>query len=158
MNSILLYCYFTKLIFSLFFFSLNPLDVESETFVMYAQRRFPVQHQKKHLSKKQVSVDSLIMYTQKKLSNALHSFELKETQKAAIELFEKINQCISDSKKGDDEDSLIQNLIDFLMKKPELGNEAYCQLFKQMSGNPKRFVYFFISITKIIIFIVFVLF
>ena len=124
---------------------MNPLidSSQTETFIQYAHRKFPVQVQKKHLSKKQVSVDVLTKFSLKKIGSPLHAFDSRDTQRIALDIYDKIMQYMGDVKKPekDDTDSILQSLIDLLIKHPELGNEGFAQLIKQMTNNPRPYVF-----------------
>ena len=112
------------------------------TFLAYAKNHFQVQVQKKHLSKKQISVEHLIVFS-KKLLAPLHTYDSKETQRAAIDLFDKIITFSGDGKKEKalaNPDILFQTILDLLVKRPELVDEAYAQIIKQMTNNPRAFV------------------
>ena len=116
-------------------------------FLVYAQGTFQAQSTKKaglHLSKKTVPLDQMITHS-KKLVSSLHHFESKELQKAALDLFEKILQYSSEPKKGTEKGAAppatqLQSFVDFVLKRPALTEEAYCQLFKQMTNNPRLYV------------------
>lgn len=108
------------------------------SFFSYGQNHFQVQKQKKQLKKKNISVDNLILASQK-LNSSLHSFDSKELQKSALELFDKILLYCGDSKKTEKIglDSIYQSIIDTLLKKSELVDEGYVQLMKQMTNNAR---------------------
>ena len=112
-------------------------------FLIYAQSYY---QSGKKSAKKAKTMDALLGHT-KKLSQSLHLFETKELQKAALDLFERIQQYTGEAKRTEkvvvSPDHQLQALVDFLLKCPDLGDEAYCLIFKQMTNNPSAYVFLF---------------
>lgn len=79
----------------------------------------------------------------KKLSKPLHKLPSKELKKLALDQFDQINNFISEKPKSDKASSLpieniIQSFLDTILKNPEIIDETYCLLMKQMTNNKSK--------------------
>ena len=116
----------------------------------YAKKHF--YYGKKEKDKK-YGKKSIIAFS-KKLSQPLHNFESRDTQKSALEVFEKLQLYLEVSKKSHAPQSAertlsggietpyspvvrsIKQFIEDIFPKKELRNEVYAQVIKQMTNNP----------------------
>lgn len=92
----------------------------------------------------------------------LHTFEAKEHQKIAMDLWKKIKYFMLDKNKIDKQSNLdpmivAQQILDTALANPAVHDEVYAQVVKQLCNNPSKFVFPILStflLTYLIIIII----
>lgn len=106
----------------------------------YSLDKFAKDHfnkpKKGKLSREQVSVDSLISFESKPISNPLLQNLPSECHKAAIKLFTFILMYTKVQKCKSKIQPTLQEFVRMLQEDPRLIDEAYFQVMKQTNGNP----------------------
>lgn len=98
----------------------------------FAQKYFEQRVSKSIFHRTQVSIDSLISYTNKPITSPLLKSLPPKMKKPALECF----QCILHYAEGHYE--AVGNIVTLLINHPELRDEVYFQLIKQTSNCPDR--------------------
>ena len=140
------------------------IDLQGCSFIEYAKKYFKEQKSQNKIKmsqKKPVQFSSLISHT-KKIYSPLHSFESKELQKQAMDLFDRLKYYMTDKKTLDKQSNLdpmtvVQQYLDLVLSTPALHDEVYAHIIKQLCNNPSKFDIIIIIIIILLLFYLFII-